>query len=182
MYEFGDIVDARSAPPPLGHFIIVVGETKNEIMYFLVTSRTYRVFPEVVNFFNDCIDTSYKRFFSFFGKEREKLKTGRSITIKGRLTDALFLDHKTHYAGHLNEDSMIMIGNPRKMDQSVMKRLKREDKIGSGGRLSNIDICKLITMLKQSQSISPSDDRFIRQSFNSLISSRKGGGGAIKCD
>ena len=74
-YEFGDILDARNAP--IGHFMVVLGEKtkkgKTEVMYYLLTSRVYVVFKDVLVFFNYCIANYRKDFVRFFNKEKGKL-------------------------------------------------------------------------------------------------------------
>ncbi len=136
-----------------------------------------------MSFLNDCIDKSYRRFSVFFPKEREKFRTRTHIALKGALSEAFFLDCDNHYAGFLNNDSMIMIDNdPGRIDKDVLRRLFRDNFAQSGGRLCSADVCRLATVLKTSEKISPYMSNLIRRSFNSLIASRKNSSGEIKCN
>ncbi len=182
-YEFGDIIDTRNAPTPLGHFIIIVGETKNEeLLFYTVTSRVYRSLQVIIDFFNDCIDRNYRRFFYSFRKEVHRVSDGTRITLKGPLAETLFLDYIKHYSSLLTSDSMVVINrNPEKLDKDVLVALRRDGKASTGGRLCASDVCRLATLLKTSQYIGLSESLLIRQSFNSLIKDRKGGSGEIKC-
>lgn len=72
-YEFGDILDARKAPKPLEHFLIILGETrKSEVMYYIVTSRVYAVFKDLLSYFNDCLSRKDRNFLKYFNKEKDK--------------------------------------------------------------------------------------------------------------
>ena len=189
-YEFGDIIDARNVSFSRGHFIIVVGETnlksqgRFELMYFTITSRVYKPFGKIVNFFNECIKNKYKKFFKHFKKEKpgyKKNSKNHNITLIKPLSAAVFLDCE-EYSGILSQDSMVMItSEPDKVDKEVVKNFKDKEKINNAGRLTPLDVCRLITVLKNSPSISGYNDRKIRESFNALVSSRKGGPGEIKC-
>ena len=80
-YDFGDILDARNATS-IGHFILVVGQitrkdkiTKlevTEVMYYIITSRVYAVFKNILVYFNDCLSRGDKNFLKHYGKEKAK--------------------------------------------------------------------------------------------------------------
>jgi hypothetical protein len=159
-YDFGDILDARNAPD--GHFIIVVGEisrkdkiTKNEVvevMYYLVTSRVYTVFNEILVFFNDCLLRRDKHFLHYFNKEKDK----RNIIPHGLLSQSVFLDKKTNYNTCLDVDSMVVINSdPRLVDKTALESLKSSGKVLYKSRLVKIDTLNLIQIIKDSNAVSP---------------------------
>jgi len=170
-YEFGDILDARKAPGQLEHFLIILGETrKNEVMYYIVTSRVYAVFKDLLLYFNDCITRKDKNFFKYFSKEKDK----QVITSHGNLIDALFLDKHSCYGLCFDVDSMIVLkSDPLLIDKSVLETLRTNKKVLHKDKLSDIDLYKLIGLVKHSPNISPDKANQISASFNKVIREKR---------
>lgn len=161
-YDFGDIIDCRDYS--IDHFILVLGvNRKNEVMYYQITSRTYKVFKNILLFFNDCIDEKYSRFFHFFSKEKGKGK----IYQTGKLCDAFFLDENTNYSGHLEVDSMILINSePEFMDKSALDNLHKNKLAKFRTRLADDDSRKIIQLVHLSKYISPYNKSEIGRNYN----------------
>jgi len=166
-YDFGDIIDARKAPKPLEHFLVILGETrKNEVMYYIVTSRVYAVFKDIISFFDDCISRKDKNFFKHFGKEKGK----QSISSHGNLLDALFLDKRNCYDLCLDVDSMIVLNSdPNLIDKEALESLKKDQKVFHKDKLSRMDLYKLISIVRCSPNISPDKFNQINASFNKTM-------------
>ena len=170
-YEFGDILDAREAPKPLEHFLVILGETKkNEVMYYIVTSRVYAVFKDIISFFDDCISRKDKNFFKYFRKEKDK----QAIISHGHLIDALFLDKHNCYNLCFDVDSMIVLNSdPYLMDKEALENLRKDKKICYKDKLSEVDLYKLISMVKHSPNISSDKVNQISASFNKIIKEKR---------
>lgn len=162
-YEFGDILDARKTPA-LEHFLVILGETrKNEVMYYIITSRVYTVFKDILSFFDNCIIRKDKNFFRYFKKEKNK----QSIIPHGNLIDALFLDKYNCYNLCLDVDSMIVLNSdPHLMDKKALENLRNDQKVCHKDKLSEIDFHKLINMVRYSSNISPDKINQISANFN----------------
>ncbi|MFA5030262.1 MAG: hypothetical protein WC495_01590 [Patescibacteria group bacterium] len=161
-YDFGDIYDCRKAPQ--GHFILVLGKNqKDEVMYYMITSRVYKVFKDILLFFNDCIEKKYQRFFHHFNKEKEK----EYISATGNLCDAFFLDKYTNYPGQLDADSMVLLnGDPDLLDKQVFDRF-RQGKIATfSTRLEKNDTEKFIKAIRLTDNISPNQKSEIGRNYN----------------
>lgn len=163
-YEFGDIFDCRDYPS-IKHFILVLGvNKKDEIMYYRITSKVYKVFKNILDFFNDCIERKYRRFFNFFGKEKNREK----ICLTGNLCDAFFLDQNTNYCGYLDVDSMILINSePELMERSVLDNLHKDKFAKYCARLCNDDSEKIIHYIRLSKHISVQNKNEIGRNYNS---------------
>lgn len=161
-YDFGDIIDCRKAP--INHFILVLGESRNdEIMFYQITSRTYKVFKDILAFFNDCIDENYSRFFNFFGKEKRKQK----IMPTGNLCDAFFLDKHSNYSGHLDVDCMILMNSdPELTDKKVIDAWRSGKLAHFSTRLEKNDTEKLIRAIRITPNISPRYREEIGRNYN----------------
>ena len=167
-YDFGDILDARKAPEPLGHFVLILGQTRKneEVMYYIITSRVYTVFKDIIFFFNDCILRKDKNFFKFFNKEKNK----KSIISNGNLIDALFFDKHHCYDSCFDVDSMALINSdPKLIDKEALERLRSDGKVCFKNKLSATDLYKLISIIRYSLNISPDKRNQISASFNSVI-------------
>ena len=171
-YDFGDILDARKASKPLGHFLVILGETKkNEVMYYIVTSRVYTVFKDLLSFFNDCIIREDKNFFKYFGKEKDK---SSGIISHGNLIDALFLDKHSCYGLCFDIDSMIVLNSePLLIDKEALETLRTDQKVFHKDKLSDVDLYKLISMVKHSPHISPDKVYQTSASFNQVIREKR---------
>lgn len=171
-YEFGDIVDARKYPN-IKHFALILGETPQGkdkpagVLFYIISSRVYKVFKHIISFFNDCIDENYDRFYHFFQKEKWRKPKKEKISLSGRLCDAFFLDKESNYPLHLDEDSFIMLNqNPEIIDKPVIDQLKKDNTITYTNRLCREDTHKLINLIRQSSNISPYMKTEIGRNFN----------------
>jgi len=178
-YEFGDILDARKAPKPLEHFLIILGETrKSEVMYYIITSRVYAVFKDLLSYFNDCLSRRDKNFLKYFNKEKDKT----AITPHGNLIDALFLDKHNCYRPSLDVDSMIVLNSdPLLIDKGALETLRTDKKVFHRDKLSEIDLYKLISLVKHSPNISPDKTNQISASFNKVIREKKARQSSGRC-
>ena len=170
--EIGDIVDCRTAPS-LEHFIIILGTRKKrgkeEVMYYIVTSRVYAVFKDILDFFNDCIDKNYQRFFHKFSKEKGKPR----ITPHGKLRDAFFFDHEMDYSGCLETDSMIVMNaDPYLMDREAFDELHKNKMAKYKGMLTNADLVRLVEMVKFSDNIAKESRDRICENYNAFRKNR----------
>jgi len=177
-YDFGDILDARNAP--VGHFIVVVGqvsrkdkitkEEKNEIMYYIITSRVYAVFKDILAFFNDCLSRKDKHFIKHFSKESKKT----SITPHGLLSQTLFLDKETNYNTCLDLESMVVVkSDPELMDKTALESLKSDGKVIYRNKLAKLDAFSLIQIIKYSNDVSVDRKNKIFTCFNKIKHSLK---------
>ena len=167
--EIGDIIDCRKVPE-VGHFILSLGERtkqgRNEIMYYLITSRVYTVFSKTVEFFNDCISEDYKRFFIYFPKEKDKKDKG-GISLHGRLRDAFFLDKESDYKGCLDMDSMIVVNeSPKVADSEIFKRWYENGTALYRNRLTKEDMIKFMNIIKFSNEINGEDKSLVCRNYN----------------
>ena len=167
IYDFGEIFDARKSPD--GHFVVVVGEvTENgqtKVMYYLITSRVYAVFKDILDFFNDCIRKGDQHFFRKFNKEKKK----EIINPHGSLCQAVFLDKYTNYDTCLDVDSMIVVNrDPELMDETVFKSFERDGKWHLKTKLEKLDALNLKEMIKHSDNISPDKKNKIFAAFNKV--------------
>jgi hypothetical protein len=158
-YELGDIFDARSHE--LEHFVLVVGEvpqgssSPKGILFYRISSRTYKVFKDILSFFNDCIDEDYGRFYRFFGKEKNKRKEKKHIFPAGQLCDSFFLDKDKNYPLCLDVDSVVVLNrDPEVYDEPVFERFRKSEHIIYKGKLCKADIYKFVDLVKHSQNIS----------------------------
>ena len=158
--EIGDIVDCRNVPE-VGHFVLSLGErikhSKSEIMYYIVTSRVYTVFPKIVEFFNDCLSKDNKRFLVYFSKEKDKKDRG-GISLHGRLRDAFFLDMESDYKGCLDTDSMIVVNeSPKIADSETFQRWQTSGIAKYRSKLTEKDMLRFIDIIKCSTEIIKED-------------------------
>lgn len=165
-YEFGDIFDARSSP--LGHFVVIVGTipatrtSEEKILYYVVSSRIYKVFRKILDFFNYCINKKYQPFFNHFSKERDNPQIARA----GRLCTAFFLDYD-EYTGHLEEDSYLLLNNdPAEIDASVLSAQVKVKTIKYRTRLGKPDLHKLMTAIRYCDHISPNNLNKVSSAYN----------------
>lgn len=172
-YDFGDILDARNAP--IGHFIVVVGqvsrkdkitkEDRTEVMYYIITSRVYAVFKDILAFFNDCLSRKDKHFLKHFNKESKKT----SITPHGLLSQALFLDKETNYNTCLDLESMVVINSdPELMDKTALESLKSDGKVIYRNKLAKLDTLSLVQIVKHSNDVSIDRKNKISACFNKI--------------
>lgn len=167
-FAIGDVLDGRN--DPLGHFVVVVGvvpasyKAQEQILYYKVSSRTYKVFKKTIAFFNHCIENNYQPFFHHFSKEKRKQR----ISQAGQLSDAFFLDQAA-YTGFLDEDSYLVFNNdPESIDGSVLNERVKEGVIAYRGRLSGPDIHKLSIILRHSPNVSKNSVEFVARSYNTF--------------
>lgn len=161
-YEFGDIFDCRKVPT-VDHFIVVIGTNKNEVMYYKIFSRTYTVFKDIVDFFNSCISKKCSTFQHKFSKEKGK----EDISLYGKLSHTLFLDRETNYMMCLDVDSMVIVNSePDLIDKDALDMYVKDRIALYKVPMANIDIYKLIGIIKHSKYIGPAKGIQIRTSFN----------------
>jgi hypothetical protein len=170
--EIGDIIDCRNSA--IGHFTLCLGVDSwkglETVMYYKISSRVYAVFPDVVEFFNDCIQKKYPRFYHFFGKEKGK----DAIVPHGRICDSFFLDSETDYGGCLEADSIIVINKePVLIDIEAFKSLHKDRKVAYRSRLIDRDLIRLIEMIKHSDNIGQRMKSVICRNFNECKNMRK---------
>ncbi|OGG41933.1 hypothetical protein A2837_01865 [Candidatus Kaiserbacteria bacterium RIFCSPHIGHO2_01_FULL_46_22] len=168
-YDFGDILDARNAPD--GHFIVVVGEAtkqgQTEVMYYIITSRVYAVFKDILAFFNDCLSRGDKDFLKHFSKEKAKT----AISAHGLLSQAVFLDKQTNYDTCLDVESMIVVNSdPKLIDKTALESLRGDGKVIYRNKLAKIDALNLIQIIKHSNEVSPDRKNKMSASFNKIKS------------
>lgn len=166
-YDFGDILDARNAPD--GHFIVVVGEAtkkgQTEVMYYIITSRVYAVFKEILAFFNDCLSRSDTHFLRRFSKEKAK----SVINAHGLLSQAVFLDQPTNYSGCLDVESMIVVNSdPKLVDKTALETLRNDGKVLYKNKLAKLDALNLREIIKHSNEVSPDRKTKILTAFNKV--------------
>lgn len=163
--EFGDIIDCRKSP--IEHMILIVGNTStDQVMYFVIFSRIYTVFDVMLSFLNDCISKQCQRVFYNFNKEKGK----QQIAPYGRLSDAFFLDKKTHYNLTLDTDSMILLNqDPPLMDKAVLSGYHKNGLASHKNKLARSDIYKLISVIKHSENIGPTMKSEIGRNYNRVL-------------
>lgn len=167
-YDFGDILDARTAPG-VGHFMLVVGEVsksgKTEVMYYVITSRVYAVFKSILSYFNDCLSRNDTHFLHHFAKEKGK----SSITPHGLLSQAVFLDRDTNYAACLDVESMVVIkSDPSLIDKPALEALRTSRQVIYKNKLTKLDAINLIQTIKCSNNVSPDRKNKVAYSFNRI--------------
>ncbi|MDD4110589.1 MAG: hypothetical protein PHS54_03440 [Clostridia bacterium] len=164
-YEFGDIIDCIKIKW-IGHFVVVLGVTKkDEVMFFRVTSRVYKVFQGIVDFLNDCQNANCALYNKNFEKEK-----GKKINIHGNLVDALFLDKKEVYSLLFFIDSMILVNrDPEMIDKKVLDGYIREKLVIPKAKLAEVDVYKLVGIIKFSKNISDYRRKQIRAGFSKMI-------------
>jgi len=172
-YDFGDIFDAREAPG-IGHFIVIVGENtkqdKTEVMYYVVTSRVYAVFTNILAYFNECLQSKDKRFLKHFSKEKGKPR----ISPHGKLAQAIFLDKETNYDSCLDVDSMVVVNrDPQKSDKTALAKLREDKLVVCKGKLHKIDALHLREVIKNSDDVSSFIRDKILAAFNKSNSTLK---------
>jgi hypothetical protein len=163
-YEFGDIIDAKKTY--CKHFVMIFGlDDKERVLYEIITSKIYRAFDVLCDFFNThCIGDKCRdsHFYHKFQNRHNK-----DIEIQAvNLSDVFFLDKKD-YTGYLRDDSMVIINSdPKTMDLKVLNEFKRRGLVCSASRLSKEDTDRLYIHLKTSKHISPYNLGVIGKSFN----------------
>ena len=173
MPEIGDIIDCRKVSS-IGHFVLTLGiktkRDKIEVMYYIVTSRVYTVFPRIIDFFNDCLSRNYGRFMVAFPKEKDKEK----ITLHGRLCDAFFLDRESHYKGCLDMDSMIVINqNPETIDFETFRRWHENNMVAHRSRLESNDLIKFMETVKFSLNINGENKAYACKNYKEFKKGKK---------
>jgi hypothetical protein len=168
-YEFGSIIDCRK-DPSIGHFVLTLGiDGKGRVMYYVITSRIYRAFEKLCNFFNsNCISARCAgRCFEHEFKEKDENGQEKKI-IPVNLSDVFFLSQKI-YGLHLTEDSMIVINSdPKTKDLKTFNELKKEGFVFGADTLSRADKQKLYAHIRTSANISRNALNIIGRNFNSL--------------
>ncbi len=178
-YDFGDIVDARNASG-IEHFILIVGEVTRkdrltredrvEVMYYIITSRVYAVFKNILDYFNECLTRRDIHFLRHFSKEKSK----NVISPHGLLSQAVFLDKETNYTTCLDVESMVVVNSdPLLIDKTVMDRLKADNKIIFRNRLVRLDALNLIQIIKHSNQVSIDRKNKISSCFNKIRTTLK---------
>ena len=163
-YEFGDIIDARKTY--YKHFILIFGlDDKDRVLFEIITSKIYRAFDVLCDFFNSyCIGNKCRgnHFYQKFQNIQNKNKEIQAVN----LTDVFFLDKKD-YTGYLSNDSMIIINkDPETIDLEVFNKFKREKLVHYASRLSKEDTDRLYMHFKTSKHISNCSLSIIGKSFN----------------
>lgn len=161
-YGFGDVYDCRNVPG-VEHFIIILGfqEIKGRkfVFYEMVTSRVYKAFKKLSDFFEQNCRGKCNKF-------KHNFKDTKPINNIGNLCSILFLDKNENF---LDEDSMIVIkGEPVRAEATVLEKWITEDMAKPKVRISNVDIYKLIAILNNSDNISAPVANNIRASFNKV--------------
>lgn len=162
-YDFGDIYDCREAPN-VKHFIVLLGTQKIEntsyILFEKVTSRVYKAFSSLSVFFEKNCHNKCKEFIHNFKKDDH-------IYHYGKLCNTLFLDKEVNFS--FTEDSMIVIkGDPEKTEVDVFEGWIKEKMAKPKTRIANVDIYKLIAIIKNSDNISDPVGLAIRTAFNKI--------------
>jgi len=155
--EFGDIYRYDR----IDHFILIMGfdETEKEILYVPLSSKVYRPFSELRNFFNDhCISKCDIFIHNFFKKKEVAI-------APARVRDCYFID-KDRYATHLSYDS-VMVFN--KDIDSIKKKdfeyFQSQGDMKYQTSLDEEDIVSLEVLISYSENISPSNKKIIKKSY-----------------
>lgn len=161
-YSFGDIYDCRKYSG-LKHFILILGTQKTDgkeiVLYEVITSRIYKAFEELCAFFED--NCHHDKCAAF--KRHFKNKNENTIYPSGRLCFTLFLDKDIN---SLDQDSMVIInGEPRKDEASVLDQLHKDKFITFKTRISDVDIYKLIAIINYSDNLNKFTANAIRSSI-----------------
>ncbi len=161
-YGFGDVYDCRNVPE-VEHFIVILGfqeiKGKKIIFYEKVTSRVYKAFKKLSDFFEGNCNGQCKKF-------KHNFKDKTPIFHYGKLCFTLFLDKDENY---LNEDSMVVIkGDPEKTDETIMEQWIKAGLAKSKTRISNVDIYKLMAILNNSDNLSSPVIHHIRLAFSGV--------------
>lgn len=161
-YDFGDVYDCRNVPG-VEHFIVIFGfqniKGKKYIFYEKVTSRVYKAFKKLSDFFEGNCNGQCKKF-------KHNFKDTNPVYHYGKLCFTLFLDKDENY---LDEDSMIVVrGEPQKTEATILEQWIKEGMAISKTRISNVDIYKLIAILNNSDNISRPILDNIRTAFNKV--------------
>ena len=165
-YDFGDILDARTASG-VEHFMLVVGEItkggKIEVMFYVITSRVYAVFKTILAYFNDCLQRGDTYFLRHFRKEKAKV----SITPHGLLSETVFLDKEANYPACLDVDSMVVINRePSLIDKPALEELRANGKVICKSKIVRLDAINLAQTIKCSNNVSEDRKNKIAYSFN----------------
>ena len=166
-YDFGDILDARSAPDK--HFIVVVGESQRkgetEVMYYIVTSRVYAVFKDILTFFNYCLSRKDANFLKYFSKEKNK----KIIASHGLLSQAVFLDKQTNYDTCFDVESMVVVkSDPKLIDKTALESLRNDKKVLYKSKLAKVDALNFIQVIKHSNEVSTDRKNKVSACFNKI--------------
>ena len=159
-YGFGDVYDCRNVPE-VEHFIVILGfqEVKGRkfVFYEKVTSRVYKAFKKLSDFFEVNCNGQCKKF-------KNNFKDIKPIYHYGKLCFTLFLDKDENY---FDEDSMIVIkGEPEKTEATILEEWVKEGIAKSKTRISNVDVYKLMAILNNSDNISNPVIHNIRVAFS----------------
>lgn len=159
-YGFGDVYDCRNVPE-VEHFIVIFGfqekKGKKIIFYEKVTSRIYKAFKKLSDFFEGNCNGQCKKF-------KHNFKDKKPVFHYGKLCFTLFLDKDENY---LDEDSMIVIkGEPERTEENIMELWIEEGLAKPKTRISNVDIYKLMAILNNSDNISSPVIHHIRIAFS----------------
>lgn len=167
-YGFGDIYDCRDVPG-VEHFIVIFGfqeiKGKKYIFYEKVTSRVYKAFKKLSDFFEGNCHGRCDKFKNSF-------KDTNPIYHYGKLCYTLFLEGNENF---IEEDSMIVIkGEPQKTEATILEKWIKEGIAKANVRISNVDIYKLMSILNNSDNISAPILCSIRTAFNKVDKMIKG--------
>ncbi len=161
-YKFGDVFDCRRHTR-LAHYQIILGNDtkKNQVLYYVLTSRIYKAFDKLCSFFNRyCIDGKCDA-----GRFERHFKDKGSIKPVN-LFDVFFVD-KNMYKSKLSEDSMIIMNTDlrtediKAFDYKIKNNLKEYS-----FNLSQKDIYRLYTHIRTSDYISDHNLKLVKKSFN----------------
>jgi len=161
--EIGDIFDCRHYDP-IGHFIVIVGvdKTNNNILYYYLNSRLYKVIPTIIEFFNWCIRDNYARFKQTFTKERAV----HEIHSYGNLKDVVFLDQKNDYPTTLTCDSIIVINRePNIFQYENYQQLRKERLALIKTKLTKHDKDKVVSTIKNSSNVGDKNTEIVSKSY-----------------
>ncbi|MCX6762967.1 MAG: hypothetical protein NT093_04285 [Candidatus Moranbacteria bacterium] len=161
-YDFGDVYDCRNVPG-VEHFIVIFGiqvlKGKKFILYERVTSRVYKAFKKLSDFFEGNCNGQCKKF-------KHNFKDTKHVYHVGKLCFTLFLDKDANY---LDEDSMMVIkGEPEKTEANILEKWVKEGMAKAKIRISDVDVYKLMAILNNSDNISRLIIDNIRASFNKV--------------
>lgn len=166
-YDYGDIFDCKEMPA-IGHFIVIIGTDKDDnILYFRVLSRVYKVFDTFCEYLNDCKENGKKINCKLFERAFSKEKDNETVNVQCDPRSAYFLDKKDYPM--LTSHSVLMINkDAEKINRSILDSWKNEGKITRKDRLVGSDFFTLKTMLEWSDNISPASRKSINKAFDSV--------------